>query len=273
VYSVGAPAGTALAGLLGGMGADWFGWRMTMMIAAIPGLVLASVILLTVEDPVRQYVKAMAAAPRRPWLQDVRELWPHPAFRHLWLGTALHGMAIYSAAGFNAAWLMRTRGWSTSEAGTLIAVVGCTGALGTFLGGWAADRLNLRMNDTRWTFRVAAISTLIAVPCQFTTYLAPEVSWVVIAMPLASFFSNGFFAPAFAGAQVLARPEARATAAAVLVLAMGIIGMGFGPLITGMLSDALAPWAGDDSLRLALLLAPTVNLWAAAHFYVAARRS
>jgi predicted MFS family arabinose efflux permease len=272
VYSVGAPAGTALAGLLGGMGADWFGWRMTMMIAAIPGLVLASVILLSVEDPVRRY-SVPTGAPRRPWLQDVRELWPHPAFRHLWLGTALHGMAIYSAAGFSAAWLMRTHDWTTSEAGTLIAVVGCAGALGTFLGGWSADRLNLRLNDTRWTLRVAAIATLFAVPFQFTAYLASDVRWVVVALPFASFFGNGFFAPAFTGAQLMARPEARATAAAVLVLAMGIVGMGFGPVLTGMLSDALAPWAGDASLRRALLLAPVVNLWSAVHFYVAARRS
>jgi MFS family permease len=273
VYSIGAPAGTALAGLLGGMGADWFGWRMTMLVAAIPGLVLASIILLTIEDPVRPYVLPKDGAPRRPWLQDVRELWPHPVFRHLWLGTALHGMAIYSAAGFNAAWLMRTRGWSASEAGSLIALVGCAGALGVFLGGWSADRLSVRLNDSRWTLRVATITTLLAIPFQFAAYLAPGIHWIVVALPLAGFFGNGFFAPAFASAQTIARPEARATAAAVLVLAMGIIGMGFGPIITGMLSDALAPWAGDSSLRLALLFAPAANLWAAAHFYVAARRS
>ena len=63
----------------------------------------------------------------------------------------------------------------------------------------------------------------------------------------------------------------RATAAAVLLFVINIIGLAVGPALTGALSDALEPRLGDDSLRYALLIVSTVVLWAAFHFSRAGR--
>jgi hypothetical protein len=47
--------------------------------------------------------------------------------------------------------------------------------------------------------------------------------------------------------------------------------MALGPLVVGVASDLLEPVAGADSLQLALLVVPLFNLWAALHFFQAAR--
>ena len=59
----------------------------------------------------------------------------------------------------------------------------------------------------------------------------------------------------------------RATSAA-----LNAIGLGLGPLTTGILSDQLAPLFGDDSLRYSLLIVGAiVGPWAATHYYLAGR--
>jgi hypothetical protein len=56
----------------------------------------------------------------------------------------------------------------------------------------------------------------------------------------------------------------RAMSIALLYLFANLIGMGLGPLLVGILSDAFRSWAGEESLRWALLLLyPTcfVGVW------------
>ena len=53
--------------------------------------------------------------------------------------------------------------------------------------------------------------------------------------------------------QNLARLRMRATAAAIMLFIVNIVGAGAGPLIVGALSDLLAPDYGVDSIRYALV--------------------
>jgi hypothetical protein len=50
-----------------------------------------------------------------------------------------------------------------------------------------------------------------------------------------------------------------------------LIGLGLGPLVFGLLSDALSGVFGSESLRYALGLAPLLALWAAYHYFCAGR--
>jgi hypothetical protein len=64
----------------------------------------------------------------------------------------------------------------------------------------------------------------------------------------------------------------RAMASAILFLILNIIGLGGGPWTIGMVSDALAPSLGAESLRHAMLyIIPVVSFWSICHFYMAAR--
>jgi hypothetical protein len=80
-----------------------------------------------------------------------------------------------------------------------------------------------------------------------------------------------WFGPVFALTQALVRPHARATASAILIFVINLIGLGLGPLAIGALNDALTASHGPQAIRYSLLIITATNLWAAAHFFAGAR--
>jgi predicted MFS family arabinose efflux permease len=268
IYSLGASAGAMLAGLFGGWGAEHLGWRGTLMMAAVPGLLLAPLLFLTVAEPRRAAVGTQASVVP-PLGAALGYFWSRRSFRHLCMACALHSLAMYSASTFNPSFLVRTHGWSGSQVGQLVAMIGIAGLMGTFLGGYLTDRLGAR-GEPRWQLWVPGMATLAVIPVQLLCYLGAGTA-MVAGFLMSALLSFVFFGPAYATVQALATSRTRAVAAATILFSKAMIGMGLGPLIVGAASDFLAPTAGTDSLRLALLLVPAFNLWAGVHFLMGAR--
>jgi MFS family permease len=275
IFALGAPAGTMLAGFLGGLANEAYGWRVTFILAGVPGLLLAPLLFATVKDP-------RAAAPRPPRIQAPANqptpfrkatalLWERSSFRYLCIGCACHAFAMYGASTFNAAFFIRSHGWGTAEVGKLWVLIGAFGLLGTYVGGWLADQMSKRRQDERWYLWVPAWASVLLVPLQLVAYLSDDLPLVVGVFAINGFLSTIFFGPSFAASQALAEPRMRALAAAVLIFAKTMFGMGIGPLLIGIFSDVLAPAAGNDSLRYAMLLVAVLNALAAAGFLAGAR--
>ncbi|MNP46384.1 hypothetical protein D3C76_1403800 [compost metagenome] len=74
---------------------------------------------------------------------------------------------------------------------------------------------------------------------------------------LYSFFSVWWVAPSYNLVTQLVPPGRRGTAMALQTIVSTLLGVGVGPLVTGLFSDMLLPHFGQESLRYALLL---VNL-------------
>jgi MFS family permease len=270
IFALGAPAGAMLAGLLGGAGNEAFGWRTTMLLAGAPGLLLAPLLFFTVAEPRATHEpSASAAAP--PLREVAAYLWQRSSFRHLCIACGLLSMAMYGMATFNASFLIRSHGWTTSDVGQLTALNGAFGVAGTFVGGYLADVLSRRTGDQRWYLWVPGIAVLLLAPCEIVTYLAGDLGTLVVAFSLCGFLCTVFFGPSFATTQALAAVRMRAVAAAVLVFVKAIVGMGMGPLLIGTISDLLSQGAGQHSLRYALLAAALVTVWSGLHFLRAAR--
>jgi MFS family permease len=87
-------------------------------------------------------------------------------------------------------------------------------------------------------------------------------------MMLANTVATAYMAPVVAAVQRLAPPEMRATASAFLALFTAMAG-GAGPFITGLISDALHPSMGMDSLRWALLVVPVAQTFAGLLYFAA----
>ncbi len=268
-YALGASVGTMLAGLVGGWGGEHLGWRGTMLLAAAPGVLLVP-LLLTVAEPQRALPREASTRTALPLREVLRFLWARPSFRHLCLACALHAVAMYGASSFIPAYLARSHGWSGREIGQLVAMIGLAGLAGTFLGGLLTDRLGARHQEPRWQLWLPGAATLLVVPVQVLCYLGSGTA-MVIAFLCSSLLSLVFFGPSYATVQALAAPQMRAVAAAVLLFSKAMIGMGTGPLLVGLASDALSPLAQSGSLRLGLLLVPLFNLWAGIHFFRAGR--
>jgi hypothetical protein len=63
----------------------------------------------------------------------------------------------------------------------------------------------------------------------------------------------------------------RAVASAFLLFLINLIGFGLGPQMVGILSDLPAPRLGAESLRGALVVMVSVNLWSGVHYFLGAR--
>jgi hypothetical protein len=72
--------------------------------------------------------------------------------------------------------------------------------------------------------------------------------------------------------QNLASTRMRGSYPAISLFVAGIIGLGIGPQMVGVASDLVRPFAGEESLRYALMLVvPFFGVWAAIHFYLGGR--
>jgi MFS family permease len=109
------------------------------------------------------------------------------------------------------------------------------------------------------------------VPFQLICYLHPNVNLVMAGFAVNAFFASVFFGPSFAMAQALVPASNRALAASLLLFIQTMIGLGIGPLIAGMISDALVPAFSDNALRYALVAVALFNIWSGAHYYLASR--
>ena len=84
--------------------------------------------------------------------------------------------------------------------------------------------------------------------------------------------ANVYLAPVLSQIQGLVSLRMRAMASAVGLLIINVIGLALGPLLTGVLSDLLAPRFADESMRYSLLLVTSVALpWAGWHYIRAGR--
>ena len=153
----------------------------------------------------------------------------------------------------------------------LPSVAGIIAGFGTFLGGFASDRLSARFEDRRWYMWVPGMATLLCVPFQFLAYLSPDRAVVLPSFVGLMFMAAVFFGPSFAMTQALATLRMRSVATSLLLFIQTLIGNGLGPSVTGLISDSLNPSFQQNSLRYALVIIGVVNVWAAVHYLLGSR--
>jgi MFS family permease len=279
IYSMGIYAGIFVGFLVGSEIAQRFGWRAAFYVVGLPGVLLAVLLKLTLREPPRGFSdpgRAVALEPP-PVRLVLSTLWAKPSFRHLSLAAALHSFVGYGVNGFNAAFLQRSHGMGLVEVGrwlALIAVVG--GVSGTYLGGWLSDRYANRNQDQRWQLWVPGISTILNVPLALLTYTLPDKYLILCLMIPTGAIGTMYLGPTFAITQTLVGIRERALAGALLLFIINLIGLGLGPLLTGVFSDAFARSFGGDGmpeaaavaegLRWSLCVMVCVNLWSGFHY-------
>ena len=137
------------------------------------------------------------------------------------------------------------------------------------MGGVLAD--SWALSDLRGRVWVPALAMLGSFPFTFVIFTTESRGLAIASLCAPAALGLMYQAPTFAVVQSLATPMMRATAAAVLLFVVNIIGLAVGPAAIGALSDALEPRFGEDSLRYALLCGSILLLWSGFHFWRAAR--
>lgn len=187
---------------------------------------------------------------------------------------ALHAFYGYGALAFIPAFMMRVHGMTdTAELGLWLgAIAGIFAGVGAYLGGTVGDRLAASKGDMRWYMWFPAGATILSIPFAFLFYLWPEGRIALLLSAPGSILGPMYIGPTFAMVQGLVKIHMRATASALVLFIINLIGLGLGPQMVGTWSDLLTPTLGVASLRYALLVVVVAgSLWSTIHYILAAR--
>lgn len=267
VFQMGAPAGGMLGMALGGWMNDVIGWRTTMVAAGLLGIAVVLLAALVIPD-VR--LKQEQRHQTGSYWAGIRDLMRSPAFAWMFAAMCLVGATVYATMIFTAPFLIRLHGLSTTEAGVTFGVLlGVTGIAGTLIGGVVFDRSMRRKRENMLLW--PALTFLIAAPTSTAAWFVPE-PYVALALLAPLCMSFTFYFPGmFGSAHIIAGPARHAMASSILIIGSGLVGGLAGPVVVGMISDALAPSIGAESLRYALLFVPVVAILSGIGFLMANR--
>ncbi len=211
------------------------GWRIAFMLLGVPGVLLAIVVKLTVKEPPRTASHADAPS----FLAALGALAAKPTFWHVAFGSALASFVGYGVGQFLTNFMIRVHGFSLFEAGTIIGVIlGLCAAIGTFASGFLADRISRRHpNALAW---LPALGFALATPLYLLSFVLPNIWLAMPALMIAAIVHYFYLGPMYAVTQGVVAPLMRATAVAVLLFIVNLIGYGMGPPVIGALSDFFA---------------------------------
>jgi predicted MFS family arabinose efflux permease len=271
IYSSGLHMGVLAGFILGGMISQAYGWRIAFMAVGLPGVLFAVLFYFTVKEPVRGHWETAAANAYSPTLKEtLHHLWTLRSFRYICLGAGLAGFVGYGNGNFAPSFMMRSHGLSISEVGIVLALFGGGGGIvGTFLGGYLADRTGGQ--DKRWYLWVPMIAGMISVPLGFPYLLLDNTTIVIGIMFFVTMATNTYMGPCLAISHTLVPPAMRAMTSAVFFFMINLIGLGLGPLTAGLLSDYFTGIYGVDGLRYAMLVIGVCGVPGIFLFYLAAK--
>ena len=271
IYSTGVHIGVLLGFVLGGTISQLYGWRIAFLAVGLPGVVLAVIFLLTVREPRRGRWESAAEAGYQPNLKEtLAVLRSYRSFWYLAAGAGLTAFVGYGSGNFAPSFMVRSHGLDMAEVGIILAIFGGGGGfIGTFLGGYLADRLGV--GDRRWYLWVPAIAGALAIPLGFPYLLLDNTTVVIGFLFVVTICINTYLGPCLAISHTLVPPAMRALTSAVLFFVLNLIGLGLGPLTTGLLSDFYAAYVGQDSLRYAMLTVGLLGSPAVLFYALAAR--
>ena len=271
-YSLGIPIGGLLGMVIGGLIADAYGWRVAFFVAGIPGILMALVVWLVLRDPrMANLAQGHSAAPGPSILVAFREVVSSRAFVYLMIAGTAAAFLGYGKATWTTIFFQRTHDLSPGEVGFWFGIGGgIAGVLGTWAGGWFADRYG--KTNRRHVLTAPAIGMTVAIPLAIAAYWQQNW-WVALVLIMLPTVLNGLYlGPTYSCAQGLVPVRARAMAAAVLLFVQNLIGLGLGPLFFGILSDVIKPMAGPDSVRYVLYGAALMGLIPSFFFWRASLR-
>ena len=261
VFFLAIPVGFGLGLAIGGLMDVNFGWRSAFLVAGIPGLVLAW-LALRLHDPPRGIQDGVTPSVSEGARAAYASLLRNRPYVLTVLGYAAYTFALGGMALYIAKFLERVRGVSEGQASVgFAAAVILTGLIGIALGGWLSDRL-LRVTKQSYLW-VSGIATLIAAPLALVglTAATPAVYWpAIVSAQLLLFASTG---PINSAIVNVVPPEIRATAVAVSIFTIHILGDVPSPTMIGWISDATTLAKAVLIIPVALLVSGVVWTYAA----------
>lgn len=243
VFYAATPVGAALGYLVGGQVEKFWGWRRAFFVAGVPGVLLAFLCLFMIE-PERKL-----STERPSPLRDLAKLAGTPLYRRGVLGYCAYTAAVGGFSFWAPKFLYARHGMSLAAANTVFGgVTIAAGLLATFLGGFWADRIRLAVErevpaerqtteTVRGMLRLCAIGSLVGAPLAAVCFLSPSptVFFVFVFLAILALFLST--SPINAILLSSVPPELRASAMALAIFAIHVLGDLWSPPAVGLLAD------------------------------------
>ncbi len=250
VLTTSIPIAQLMAPLIGGVVAMQYGWRTAFVVVGLPGILVAVLLRLTLRDPRHDMTNTLVTRKTQgsgKFLDDIKLLTANRSFVWLWFGATFLGQAVGATNVFTASYFLRQYDLTLAQVGAMMAAgLGAAGLIGTFMGGWLADRYAGEYGRSYPIMcAVAATGAGLMFAVVFTS-----PSWQVALgfLLLANIMGDMKNGPVYAAVQNMSPPHMRSTATAVILIGVIALGTGMGPMIVGLVSDSVAASSFAQSL-------------------------
>jgi MFS family permease len=272
VFSFGSPIGSALGVFLGGWITTEFDWRAGFIVVGVAGLPLALLVRLCIQDPVRggfDRIHGTLPDPAPPFPAVAGALATKRSFWLLSLGAACSSIVNYGVMFWLPSFFQRSFKMELAE---LSIFYGATlllgGVAGMWLGGWLGDRAG-RTAPAGYAI-IPASCFLLAAPLYAFALFAPTLTIAFFLFLLAQALGLAWVGPGLTALQHIVAPNTRTTASASFLFINNLIGIGFGILFLGMMSDMMNAVHGAEALKYSILYSLGFYLVSALLFLFAA---
>ena len=252
ILLLGVPLGSLLGAVVAGAIAARWGWRGAFLTVGLAGLAFTPLIPLSVREPRRGAMdRQTETGDAATFMDALRFIVGTPSLLFNMLGAGLTAFVSYGLINWAPAFLTRVQGMSLPQIAIWYGPVLAATLFGaSWVGAMVADRFGSRR--PMLYALIPAIGILMAIPFLFgfTRASSWQVSLALLVAPL--ILSTAHVVPAMALLQNRAAPQYRATVSSIMLLFFNLIGLGFGPMAVGMMSDRLTPAYGPHALAMAL---------------------
>lgn len=243
IFYLATPVGSALGFVLGGMLQHAYGWRNAFFVCGGPGVLLALVTLL-VREPERT-----ERAKSSPYVALMRE----PLYLLAVGGYIAQTFALGGFTAWAPQYLVRKLHMELHDADFWFgAVTVLTGIIGTGVGGYWADRM--KGDRVIVCIKVCAISSVLATPFAAACLFMPTPTLFFVVMGLCELSLFLSVSPTNAAIMLSVPPVIRASAMAVSIFAIHLLGDLVSPPLIGTISDRSG--GGASGLQIGMYMLP-----------------
>jgi len=252
VFYLAIPVGTALGYVIGGYLGPHLGWRSPFYVAAVPGFLLA-LALIFIPEPERGQFDSLQETRQRG---TIRGLARNPAFWTATLGMATMTFALGGLQVWMPTFLSRVRGYSLGSANKIFGgIIAFDGTVASLAGGWLGDRLLPRTKSAYYL--VSAISMALGVPVMIVALFSSGPA-MLPGILVAAFLLLLNTAPLNAALINSVGAHIRATAIAVNIFVIHLLGDALSPWLIGFIADRRSLQGGFISAVVAIALSSAI---------------
>jgi MFS family permease len=226
LFDLGMFAGGAAGIALGGVIAQWLGWRAAFFMVGVPGLVLALLV-------------GRLPEPHRVVSQEgvrLRELARVPAYLMLLASGWFASFAGYAYVAWSPEVVQDYKGFSSSQAGLALgAIVVVSGLTGIATGAVLSDRLAQRWPWGR--ISIVPVGFLLSAPVSLIALHAANRTAFLVAFALSVYFLSWYHGPVTATIHDLIPSRGHATATGLYYFFVNFFAMALAPPVIGGIAD------------------------------------